>query len=282
MAKKVVWFFMVFSILCFGGFITLFAAEPKIMAFCGSASKPAMEEAADRFKKLTGIQVDLNFGGSGTMLSQMRMARRGDLFIPASPDYIVKAEKEGVIDPGTVKIVAYLIPAIAVQPGNPKGIRTLSDLSKPGIKVGLANPETVVIGRYAVEVLEKNGLLKDVKKNIVTHAASAAATEALIVMKKVDAVIGWEVFSHWNPGKIETVFLKPNEVPRIAYIPAAVSSYTTDKGSARKFIDFLVSPEGKKIFTKWGYAVTDGEIRKYAPKAIVGGEYVLPRNWNTP
>ncbi|OPY75048.1 MAG: hypothetical protein A4E65_03650 [Syntrophorhabdus sp. PtaU1.Bin153] len=42
MAKKVVWFFIVVSILCFGDFITLFAAEPRIIAFCGAASKPAI------------------------------------------------------------------------------------------------------------------------------------------------------------------------------------------------------------------------------------------------
>ncbi|OPY75047.1 MAG: hypothetical protein A4E65_03649 [Syntrophorhabdus sp. PtaU1.Bin153] len=195
---------------------------------------------------------------------------------------MVKAEKEGLVDAKTIRIVAYLVPAIGVQPGNPKRIRSLADLGNPGVKIGIGNPEAVCVGLYAIELLERNGLLNVVRKNIVTHAPSCAATEGLIALKKVDAVIGWEVFSKWNPGKIETVFLKPNEVPRIAYIPAAVSSYTTDRASARKFIDFLMSAEGRKIFTKWGYAVTDGEIRKYAPKAVVGGEYALPRNWNTP
>ena len=103
------------------------AAGRTITAFCGSASKPAMEEAASQFEQETGIRVDLHFSGSGTMLSQMKMARRGDLYIPGSPDYMSKAIREGVVDPESVAIIAYLVIAIDVQHGNPKGIRRLAD-----------------------------------------------------------------------------------------------------------------------------------------------------------
>jgi ABC-type molybdate transport system substrate-binding protein len=43
--------------------------ERRITAFCGSASKPAIEEAAAQFEQETGIRIDLHFSGSGTMLS---------------------------------------------------------------------------------------------------------------------------------------------------------------------------------------------------------------------
>lgn len=251
-------------------------SEKSIMAFCGAASKPAMEEAAKAFTSKTGIVVHLQFGGSGTMLSQMKLARRGDLYIPGSPDYMAKAIREGLADTRTEKIIAYLVPAIAVQPGNPKGITSLRDLAKPGMKVGIGNPEAVCVGLYAVEILEREKLLSLVTANIVTHAHSCGATENLVVMKKVDAVMGWDVFSHWNPGKIETIHLKAAEIPRIAYIPAAVSSFSADPLSARSFIEFLTSPQGQRIFTKWGYITTEAEARKFAPKARIGGEYILP------
>jgi molybdate transport system substrate-binding protein len=272
---------IILMILIFNGSGSLCAADEKLLAFCGAASKPAMEEAADTFYKQTGIKVELNFGGSGTMMSQMKLSRRGDIYIPGSPDYMVKAEREGLVDPKTVKIVSYLVPSIGVQPGNPKGIKTLKDLAKQGIRVGIGNPESVCVGLYAVELLERSKLLEEVSKNIITHASSCASTEALVVMKKVDAVIGWEVFSHWNPGKIETVFLKPTEIPRLAFIPAAVSTYSANKVVSEKFINFLVSSEGKKIFAKWGYVVTEEAVRRYAPNALIGGEYLLPKDWNT-
>jgi len=281
MVKKLLFYLFLITFM-FSGLSGLDAAEKRIFAFCGAASKPAMEETAEIFKKMTGIHVYLNFGGSGTMLSQMKMSRRGDLYIPGSPDYMIKAEREGMVDPKTVRIIAYLIPAIGVQPGNPKNTKTLSDLAKPGVRVGIGNPEAVCVGLYAMEILEKGRLLEEVQKNIVTHASSCSETESLVVMKKVDAVLGWDVFSRWNPGKIETVFLNPHEIPRIAYIPAAVSTYTKDKDSAKRFIDFLISRGGQKIFDKWGYMTTEEEARRFAPKAKIGGEYVLPAGYKPP
>lgn len=169
----VVTFLMFFSLANAAG-----VTEKRLIAFCGSASKPVLEEAVESFYKETGIRVDLNLGGSGTMLSQMKLAQRGDLYIPGSPDYMVKAIRDGIVDRDSAAILAYLIIAIDVQHGNPKHIKTLSDLAKPGIRVAIGNPEAVCVGLYAVEVLERIGLLTKVQKNIVTHAPSCEATAA--------------------------------------------------------------------------------------------------------
>jgi molybdate transport system substrate-binding protein len=253
----------------------------EISVFAGSASKPALDEAAAAFGKQTGVKVYLTYGGSGTVLSQMELSKTGDLYIPGSPDYLVKAESKKITDPATTKIVAYLIPAINVQPGNPRNIQSLSDLAKPEIKAGIGNPTTVCVGLYAVEILDKNKLLSNVYKNIITQASSCDNTATLISLKSVDAVIGWSVFHDWDPKNIDTVYLKPEQISRLAYIPAAISTFVKEKEAAAAFINFLVSPTGQDIFKKWGYDVTEAEARKYAPDAQVGGEYQLPDSWKS-
>jgi molybdate transport system substrate-binding protein len=248
----------------------------EISVFAGSASKPALDEAAAAFEKQTGVKVFLTYGGSGTVLSQMELSKTGDLYIPGSPDFLVKSDNKKITDSTSVKIIAYLIPAINVQPGNPQNIRSLSDLAKPGIKVGIGNPSTVCVGLYAVELLDRNNLLADVYKNIVTQAASCDNTATLISLKSVDAVMGWSVFHSWDPKNIETVYLNPEQISRIAYIPAALSTFVKEREAASAFINFLVSPAGQAIFKKWGYDVTESEVRKYAPNAQIGGEYQIP------
>jgi len=252
-----------------------------ITAFCGAASKPAMDESAQAFEKKTGIKVYCTYGGSGAILSQMKLSKSGDLYIPGSPDYMVMAERDGVVKPESVKIISYLIPVIAVQHGNPKNIQSLSDLAKPEIKVGIANPEAVCVGLYAIEILEQNNLLEAVVKNVVTYAESCEKTATLVSLKSVDAVIGWHVFHDWDPNNIDVVYLKPEQLPRIAYIPAAISTYAKDSESAQKFIDFLISPQGQDIFRKWGYITAENEARKFAPRAEIGGEYKLPETYKS-
>jgi molybdate transport system substrate-binding protein len=255
------------------------AVNKEIMVFAGAASKPPLDEAAEAFSKQTGIKVYCTYGGSGSVLSQMELSKTGDLYIPGSPDYIPKAERKNLIDPTTTTTIVYLVPVIAVQHGNPKNIQSFADLAKPGMKVGIGNPESVCLGLYSVEVLDYNNLLADVFKNIVTQAASCDATATLISLKSVDAVIGWDVFHYWDPENIDVVYLKPEQIPRIAYIPAAISTFTKDRASAKAFIDFLTSNTGQEIFKKWGYIASEAEAKKYAPAANVGGEYQLPESY---
>jgi molybdate transport system substrate-binding protein len=261
----------------------LLASSDSLMIFAGAASKPPTEEVARIYEKKKGVGVQVTFGGSGFVLSQMKLARKGDVYFPGSSDFMEKAKRDGLVFPETEKIVAYLIPAINVQKGNPRKIQSLKDLLKPGVRLAIADPESVCVGTYAVEVIEKNLSPEEqalFRKNLVTTVESCEKTANIISLKGVDAVIGWEVFKHWDPERIETIFLKPEEVPRIGYIPAAVSRFTGKKDLVMKFIDFLVSPESKAVFKKYGYLMNLEEARKYALSGTpVGGEYSLPKEW---
>jgi molybdate transport system substrate-binding protein len=240
-----------------------------------------MEEAARSFEELSGIKVYLNFGGSGTMLSQLKIARRGDLYIPGSPDFMAKAERGDVVYADSSTILTYLVPAILVQKGNPKNIKSLDDLLKPGNRVAIGDPMSVCVGLYAYEILEGEGLLDDVRKarTFVTYTESCEKTASLIVLKAVDAVMGWDVFANWNPDTTDVVYLEPEQIPRIAYVPGAVCTFTKNRAKAQEFLDYLASPAGQAIFARWGYVTTEQEARKYAPGAEIGGEYRIPDDY---
>ncbi|HIE34446.1 MAG TPA: molybdate ABC transporter substrate-binding protein [Candidatus Altiarchaeales archaeon] len=276
MKNKIV--ILVILVIILGGCINE-SKEEKIVVFAGAASKPALEKVSRIFEEKTGIGVELNFGVSESMLLQMKMAKKGDIYIPGYQDYMIKAKRENIIYPETERVIAYLIPAINVQSGNPKNITSLNDLGREGIKVGICNPESCCVGRYAVEILEYNNLTEKVKKNIITYAESCPKTASLVALDKVDAIIGWRAFGKWNPDDIDIVYIEKERIPRISYISSAISVYTKDKESAHKFIDFLVSEDGRKIFAEYGYIADEDEARKYAPNARIGGEYELPREW---
>jgi molybdate transport system substrate-binding protein len=276
----------------FGGFIALFAlggffsgeaASGDFLVFAGAASKPATEKMARIYQQKEGVKVLTTFGGSGFVLSQMKLARRGDVYFPGSSDFMEKAKKDGAVFPETEKIVVYLVPAINVQRGNPRQIRSLKDLLKPGLRLAIAEPNHVCVGTYAVEVVEKNFSPPEreiFRKNLATMAESCEKTANLVSLKGVDAVLGWEVFEAWDPQRIERVLLKPEEIPRIGYIPAAVSRFTKDRARAERFVNFLLSPESQEVFRKSGYLMSVEEARKLAlPNTPVGGEYELPDIW---
>ncbi len=261
------------------------ASPTRMLIFAGAASKPATEEAVRIFKERSGISVDVVFGGSGFVLSQMKLTKRGDLYFPGSSDFMEVAKRESLVFLGSEKIIVYLIPAINVQKGNPKAIHALKDLTREGIRLAIANPETVCVGTYAVEIFEKILTLDEkvkARKNIINYTESCEKTANAISLKAADVVLGWRVFHFWDPDRIETIHLKPEEVPRIGYIPIAISKFTQNKALAQKFIDFLQSPDGKGIFRKYHYLMDLQEARPFTkPDTPVGGEYILPEEWRT-
>lgn len=255
----------------------------ELLIFAGAAGKPPTEEAAKAFEKKTGVKVYLTFGGSGFVLSQMTLAKQGDIYFPGSSDFMEIAKKKGLVYPETEKYAVYLVPAINVQKGNPKGIKTLVDLTKPGLRVAIANPEGVCVGLYAVEIIEKNftpSQKTDFRRNLANYTESCEKTATAISLKAADAVIGWEVFGHWDPQRIETIALQKHEIPRIGYIPIAISKFTKNKKLAQEFIDFIVSGEGKAFFKKYHYFMTPEEASAWIGETKpVGGEYLLPKEW---
>jgi molybdate transport system substrate-binding protein len=281
--KKVSFLISIFLAFVFIG--NAQSTSKRILVFAGAASKPATEEGARIFQERFGIPVNVIFGGSGFVLSQMKLTKKGDLYFPGSSDFMEMAKKEHLVFPESEKLLVYLIPAINVQKGNPKKISSLRDLTKDGVRVAIANPEMVCVGTYAVEIVEKNLTpveKEKFKKNLVNYTESCEKTANVISLKAVDAVLGWRVFQYWDPGRIETIYLGPEEIPRIGYIPIAVSKFTQDKVLAQKFIDFLFSPQGKVVFRKYHYLMDLKKARHFTrPDTPVGGEYVLPNEWRT-
>lgn len=265
------------------GFRATAHGEESLLVFAGAASKPPTEEAAKVFEKKTGVKVDLVFGGSGFVLSQMMLAKKGDIYFPGSSDFMEIARKKGAVVAETEQKVVYLVQAINVQKGNPKGIFNLRDLTRPGVRVAIANPEGVCVGLYAVETIEKEFSAAEkaaFKRNLANYTESCEKTATAISLKTVDAVIGWSVFQYWDPARIETIPLKKSEITRIGYIPVAISSFSNNKARGQQFIDFLLSEEGKAIYGKYHYFMSPEEASAWiGATKPVGGEYVLPADW---
>jgi molybdate transport system substrate-binding protein len=259
------------ALIVVDAFQFLSSSASRIVVFAGAASAPVLEEAAHAFEVKDSVKVELRLGGSGSVLSAMKISRTGDIFLPGSPDFLLQAVKQGVVNltTGHVEVFAYLVPAIIVQKGNPKNITSLEDLARPGIRVGIADPESVCVGLYARDLLQKNGLWETVSKNIVVYAQSCDATAALIPERAVDAIIGWHVFHAWTPDKADIVWITASRIPKISYIAGAVSVFAENRALAESFLDFLASDDGRAIWAKYGYFGTLEDAKAHAPEATV-------------
>jgi len=251
----------------------------ELLFFCGSAVKVPMDELIPLYEAKSGVKINVIYGGSGTLLSQMALAGKGDVYLCGSPDYITIGERKNLLIPGSARRISYLVPAILVPEGNPRNIKTLNDLARPGVRVGMGNPETVCLGLYGLEILEYNRLMEKILPNVVVFAKSCEDTATLAALGKVDAILGWDVFESWTPSSVDWIKIDRKQIPRLAYIPVALSVYVKDRAQAEDFINYLLSDDAGKIWKKYGYIFELENARKYAPKASIGGEYKIPARY---
>ncbi|UXD22531.1 hypothetical protein IPA_05945 [Ignicoccus pacificus DSM 13166] len=218
--------------------------------YLGAAMKKAWQPIVQQFEKEYHVKVRAIYGSSGGLLSQMVMAKRGDIYSPATPPYMEKAIKEGVVDPSTVRVVACLAPAILY----PKGKHyTLQDLLTKNVKIAMCNTENCAVGKFIKQMLEKEGLWDKIKKKVVVYTENFAKLVSLLYMGEVDAALGWNIAKYWYPNKIDATILK-GPMPYKPCMTIAISKFSKHRDIAQKFIEFLNSTYAKYIiFQKYHY-----------------------------
>jgi molybdate transport system substrate-binding protein len=243
------------------------SASGSVSVFAAAGAKVAIDEASQRFQEEHGTQIEASYGGGGEVLTRMVVTETGDVFIAPEQEFMKSAVEQGAVDPDTIETLAYMIPVLAVQKGNPKQITALTDLAKPGIRIAIARPEATLVGKYAHAIFQKAGLADEIEKNIVTEAARPDLLVTWLSMGNVDAAITWHFYQDLAPDDIEVVRLPPEQLTGIGEMQAAVSTYSKNRDLAESFVDFLASAEGKATFDEHGYIVDAEELAKYWPSA---------------
>jgi molybdate transport system substrate-binding protein len=233
------------------------AKAASVTVFAGSASKPGLDALCKLYEQKTGTKVEVTYGGSGSVLTQFVKEQYGDLYIPGSDDFMDRAEKQDAVLKDTRTVLVYLVPAICVPKGNPKGVKALEDFTKPGLRVVVGDTKSVCLGAIAEELFTKVGNWSQVQKRVASYASSCENVTQTLLLGESDAVIGWDVSAKQNPDKIEAVAI-PKELNRERNIPAATIKWSKQPEAAKAFVQFLVTDEAKKVWAEHGYAVEPG------------------------
>ncbi len=226
-----------------------------LLVYCGAGMRKPMDEIGSLFFEEYGISVNYNYAGSNTLLAQMELVWKGDVYMPGATYYFDIAKEKGITD--YEQRIAYHVPVIAVPKGNPAGITSLEDLTKPGVTVILGDSKAAAIGKLGDKILEENGIADAVANNTIARGATVNELVVYTSMKQADASIIWEDLIV-NSAKMEIVEI-PHEQNIIKIIPIGTLTFSEQGDTARKFVDFVASPEGKAIFEKHGFTAYPNE-----------------------
>ncbi|MFZ9601476.1 MAG: molybdate ABC transporter substrate-binding protein [Ilumatobacteraceae bacterium] len=199
--------------------------------------------------KYLNVSVRFNFAGSATLVTQIQQGAPVDIVAMADTINMNKVLSSGDIDQKSVSIVALNKLAILVQRGNPQNIKTLSDLTRSGLKVvlcDLAQP----CGKYASTVLSKANVLFAV----ASREASASGVVSRIGLGEADAGIAYLTDGLVAGDKVDAVKIADN-FNLVAEYPIGVATKpkTKDNSAINAFIAMTKSSVGRKILAENGF-----------------------------
>lgn len=69
----------------------------RVLFYCAASNRAVMEEIRTEYEKETGRRVEIQYGPSQTLLSQIEVSKHGDLYLPADTSYLDIGREKGLI-----------------------------------------------------------------------------------------------------------------------------------------------------------------------------------------
>jgi molybdate transport system substrate-binding protein len=221
----------------------------ELVLLCGSSFPKPMEQLCTEFTAQTGITVTTSIAGSEDFLPLVKAGQKGDILVTHDPylDYVRDAN--ALFDYVHVGFVA---PVLAVQKSNPKGLSSIQDLTQPGLKVALTDPQYSTCGEMVYALLEKKGIKEAVLKNVGNRLTKGHSNLGnFLKTQTVDAAIMWNGVAHTFRDSLEVV-KTPYEYDEEIRVHIIGFSYTKEPELLKQFINFAKS-KGPDTFAEYGY-----------------------------
>lgn len=216
-----------------------------ITVAAASSLSGAFEAAKAEFEASNpGTSITLSFGSSSSLAQQVLDGAPIDVFASADNETMQRVADDLAGHAATFTTNTL---EIMVERGNPLGISTLSDLTRPDLIYITCAPE-VPIGKYSAEVLTRAGItvipssLEPDVKGIVTKITSGEADAGIVYASDVVAT-----------GERAAGVAIPMKQNVMASYPIARLHRARNNSTAAAWIDFMNGTEGQTILTRFGF-----------------------------
>jgi molybdate transport system substrate-binding protein len=190
-----------------------------------------------------------SFGSSTTLGTQIKNGAPADVLLSANTTVPASLYAAGVVEK-PVNFTRNTL-AVVVPKSNPAGIKSIYDLTKPGVKIDEA-AASVPVGSYTVQVLNQMGINNAIQANVVSKETSDANVVAKVALGQVDA--GFVYLSDYviDPTQLSLIKVPAWAQPKITYALAIVTK-SPNQAAAQAFINKVLSPAGQATFVKDGF-----------------------------
>ena len=221
--------------------------ETTLTVYAAASLTAAFEDIAAEFEKEhDGVSVELSFGGSSDLVTQIQEGAPADVFASADTANMNELVADDLTGAAPEPFATNTL-EIAVPPGNPAGIASFQDLAQPGLALVVCAAE-VPCGAAAQAVAEAAGVTLDP----VSEEQSVTDVLGKITSGEADAGLVYVTDVAAAGDDVEGItFPESDEV--VNTYPIASVADSDESGLAADFTEFVLGDTGQEILAGYGF-----------------------------
>jgi molybdate transport system substrate-binding protein len=229
-----------------------------ITVFAASSLTDAFTALGKAFTAKTGAAVRFQFAGSQTLRTQLENGARADVYASAARSQFDPLVQSGLLEAGAVFARNRLV-VIAPKRGVGR-VKTLEDLGKSGVKLVIAQ-SSVPVGQYTRQFLESISKARvygadfgsRVLKNVVSEETNVRQVALKVQLGEADAGVVYTTDVTPNLASSVIQLAIPVRFNVVAEYPIGALKSAPNPSSARAFVVYALSNEGRAVLNRWGF-----------------------------
>ena len=233
------------------------SSAANLTVFAAASLTDAFTELGKAFDAQSGNRTTFSFAGSQALRTQLENGAKADVYASANDAQYTPLVTKGLVSPGQAFVRNKLT---LIAPKSNPALQTLNDLTKPGLKLVIAD-KTVPVGDYTRRMLtaiDRTGTYgKDFStralKNVVSEETNVRQVALKVQLGEADAAVVYTTDVTPTLKPLVRVIALPTRFNQNASYPIGVVKGSASPDAAQAFVTYVRSAAGQSVLKKWGF-----------------------------
>ena len=250
MCKKIKLLSALLCVLTFSGCSN--SQENELTISVATSLLNPINEIVKEYENENNIKVNVNYGGSGTLKTQIENGADVCAYFSANEKFMDELVEKNIVkeDEITTPISNSLV-LIKSNECN-YDIKSLEDILKYDVTMAIGQVDTVPAGQYAKDSLENLNIFNKIKDKLV-YGKDVSAVKNYVETKEVDLGIVYKSDSLDLKNSQVVLEIPKDNHEEVKYTLAPINSSEDGK----KIIEFINSKDSKEILRNYGFLINE-------------------------
>jgi ABC-type molybdate transport system substrate-binding protein len=238
--------------------------RPSLVLMAGAMLKPGIDDVVQTFAAREGVDINTIYNGCGIHVAQMQAMRSGksgpsdrfpDAYFSCDVSFMTKVQQW--FDAST--LISKNDMVLCVPKGNPLHVKSIEDLVRLDLRVGLGHPTNSALGGLTEDLLKKLRLYDKVydpaRKTPIVHTDAGHVLINQMRAGALDLILVYRsnVVSCAENAEQYLEIVELNLKDAVAVQPFAVAKDTKHPYLMRRLLEAILAPESQQRFRKAGF-----------------------------